>query len=36
MRSRYLQVDADRNNGAGRNNADAVRMSDTEVEAGIA
>jgi hypothetical protein len=36
MRSRYLQVDADRNNSAGRNNADAVRMSDTEVEVEIA
>jgi hypothetical protein len=36
MRSRNFQVDADRNNGASRNNADTVRMSDTEVEAGIA
>jgi hypothetical protein len=36
MRRRYFQVDADRNNGAGRNNADPLGMSDTEVKAGIA
>jgi hypothetical protein len=36
MSSRYLDVDADGNSGAGRNNADSVGMSNTEVEAGIA
>ena len=35
MRGRYFQVDADGNDGAGRNNADTLGMSDAEVNAAI-